>query len=155
MISPISFLSLMFALAYSVKLVLSGTSITVSKKYITFLLCNSINKKVTNLYKKEVNIKIQGVGVGGCDILLQPGETNSSDCWCLWGTINYSFCSYVPTSESFRSNNTNELIVSNGKCPVVTGESLLCSDLSSLGNCYDGAYSCVIDDNGLCGCNSK
>jgi hypothetical protein len=41
-----------------------------------------------------------------------------------------------------------------GKCPIVTGESLLCSDLSSLGNCYNGAYSCTVDEEGLCHCTT-
>lgn len=43
--------------------------------------------KVINNYKKEVNIKIQGAGVGGCDILMEPGTENDTDCWCLWGKI--------------------------------------------------------------------
>jgi hypothetical protein len=46
--------------------------------------------KVANQYGKEVNIKIQGTGVGGCDVVLQPGQEDDGDCWCLWGTINYS-----------------------------------------------------------------
>ena len=29
---------------------------------------------VINEYKKEMNIKIQGSGVGGCDIIMQPGK---------------------------------------------------------------------------------
>ena len=49
---------------------------------------------VTNQYKKEVNVKIQGLGVGGCDIILAPGAVDTSDCWCLWGTLHYSFCAY-------------------------------------------------------------
>ena len=44
--------------------------------------------KVINNYKKEVNVKIQGAGVGGCDVIMQPGDENDSDCWCLWGTIS-------------------------------------------------------------------
>jgi hypothetical protein len=43
--------------------------------------------KVINNYKKEVNIKIQGAGVGGCDILMEPNTENDADCWCLWGNI--------------------------------------------------------------------
>ena len=92
-------------------------------------------------------------GVGGCDIILQPGESNTSDCWCLWGTINYSFCAYskgVTDDKTFpiSSNST----VEQGKCPIVTGESLVCSDIASLGNCYNGGYSCTIDSTGLCHC---
>ena len=43
--------------------------------------------KVINNYKKEINIKIQGSGVGGCDVILEAGAENSADCWCLWGTV--------------------------------------------------------------------
>jgi hypothetical protein len=111
---------------------------------------------VSSSYKKEVNIKIQGTGVGGCDVLLETGETNPSDCWCLWGTINYSFCVYSAGIGDNISNSSAASygIVNQGKCPVITGESLVCSDLSSLGNCYDGAYSCTVDSSGLCHCES-
>lgn len=117
---------------------------------------------VQNNYKKEVNVKIAGAGVGGCDILLQPGESNQYDCWCLWGTVNYGFCSYEQGKVSTYSteavispdNTTDSKNLSTGKCKVVTGESLLCSDVSSLGNCYDGAYSCVIDESGFCHCET-
>jgi hypothetical protein len=44
--------------------------------------------KVINNYKKEINVKIQGSGVGGCDVIMQAGEENYADCWCLWGTIS-------------------------------------------------------------------
>jgi hypothetical protein len=33
----------------------------------------STGLSVINNYKKEMNIKIQGSGVGGCDIIMQPG----------------------------------------------------------------------------------
>jgi hypothetical protein len=89
--------------------------------------------------------------VGGCDVLLNPGVTDASDCWCLWGTINYSFCAYSAGKVTEAANST---IVGDGRCPVVTGESLVCSDLSSLGNCYDKAYACQIDATGLCHCNT-
>ena len=105
-----------------------------------------------------MNIKIQGSGVGGCDVILQPGQVDESDCWCLWGTINYSFCAYKKSPLEFGvAHNETELAkeaVKSGRCPVVTGESLVCSDLSSLGNCYDGSYSCSIDENGLCHCQT-
>lgn len=115
---------------------------------------------ITNNYKKELNIKIQGSGVGGCDIIMQPGDVDTSDCWCLWGTINYSFCAYKPSivggeKEAVDMSNYNStLSVGDGRCPAVTGESLVCSDLSSLGNCYDGSYACEIDTEGLCHCHT-
>jgi hypothetical protein len=118
---------------------------------------------VENHYKKEVNVKIQGLGVGGCDILIQPGDSNPSDCWCLWGTLNYSFCAYTkmsaeeliqqkyaPATEP--NSASNPAAVKSGRCPIITGESLLCSDLTSLGNCYSGGYACQIDVNGFCNC---
>lgn len=120
--------------------------------------------KVYNEYKKEVNVKIKGTGVGGCDILLNQGENNLNDCWCLWGTINYSFCVYtaskVKSDDNIVATNTTSLVdvemdkYETGKCAVVTGESLLCSDVSSLGNCYDKSYTCKIDSSGLCHCSS-
>lgn len=110
---------------------------------------------VENNYKKEINVKIAGSGVGGCDILLQPGESNQNDCWCLWGTVNYGFCSYEQGIGGLNQTETDEKGgLTTGKCKVVTGESLLCSDVSSLGNCYDGAYSCVIDESGFCHCET-
>lgn len=32
--------------------------------------------KVTNTWRKEVNVKVHGEGVGGCDTLLAPGQTD-------------------------------------------------------------------------------
>lgn len=109
---------------------------------------------MTNNYKKELNIKIQGTGIGGCDVILQPGQTDLSDCWCLWGTINYSFCAYSAGGLGGKVPIADNSTVAQGKCPVVTGESLVCSDLSSLGNCYDKSYACTIDSTGLCHCNT-
>jgi hypothetical protein len=106
---------------------------------------------VENQFKDELNIKIQGAGVGGCDILLSNGDINN-ECWCLWGTINYSFCAYKNSPLGLNESNIDEL--KQGKCPVITGESLVCSDLSSLGNCYSGAYSCTVDSEGLCHCKT-
>lgn len=113
---------------------------------------------MTNNFNKEINVKIQGTGVGGCDVILQPGQEDASDCWCLWGTINYSFCAYKKSAFGDSDiNNSTEVVkegVQNGRCPMVTGESLVCSDLSSLGNCYDKSYACTIDEGGLCHCNT-
>jgi hypothetical protein len=86
--------------------------------------------------------------VGGCDILLQSGEENDADCWCLWGTVNYAFCAYNKPLPGF---NSTEL--ESGRCPEVTGETKVCNDLSSLGNCYDSGYVCTIDTEGLCHCD--
>jgi hypothetical protein len=36
----------------------------------------------------DINIKIKGEGVGGCDIIMTPNSTNDHDCECLWGTLN-------------------------------------------------------------------
>jgi hypothetical protein len=67
------------------------------------------------------------------------------------GTINYSFCAYT-ASPLDMLNSTQKEDLKDGKCPVVTGESLKCSDLSSLYNCYDSGYVCTIDEEGLCHC---
>lgn len=109
--------------------------------------------QVSSQYKKEINVKIQGTGVGGCDILLSAGQSNNADCWCLWGTINYSFCAYYKSGVNDAPQIAQNTTVGAGKCPMVTGETLLCSDLSSLGNCYDKGYSCTVNENGLCHCD--
>lgn len=121
---------------------------------------------MTSEYKKELNVKIKGAGLGGCDVIMQPGTVDTNDCWCLWGTLNYAFCAYTKTvtaQDSLNGTVTTVIdesqfeidsnITETGRCPVVTGESLLCSDLDSLGNCYKGAYSCTIDVNGFCHCD--
>jgi len=122
---------------------------------------------VTSDYKKELNIKISGTGVGGCDIVMNQGDVNSNDCWCLWGTLNYVFCAYTKTgveaTDLFNTTTVTTIIdesefevssnvTESGKCPARTGESLVCSDLDSLGNCYKGAYSCNVDVSGFCHC---
>jgi hypothetical protein len=105
-----------------------------------------------------LNIKIQGAGVGGCDIIMNNGQVDSSDCWCLWGTLNYSFCAYYqkPFGEEDSviapSNSTVE--VSDGRCPVITGATLLCKDVTSLGNCYGKGYTCKVASDGTCLCGS-
>lgn len=109
--------------------------------------------KVINNYKKEINVKIQGSGVGGCDVIMQAGEENDADCWCLWGTINYSFCAFQQGHLERTGYNETETTVSNGRCPVAEGEAAVCSDLSGLGNCYNGGYVCTIDSEGLCHCD--
>jgi len=87
---------------------------------------------------------------------LDSGASDQSSCWCLWGTLNYSFCAYKKSL----SNGTEALSDADktssgeGKCPKMTGGSLLCSDLQSLGNCYKGAYQCAVDSSGLCHCDA-
>ena len=134
-------------------LILKSIILLFITNYITFCYAGT-GITVHNNYKKEINVKISGSGVGGCDILLQPGESNESDCWCLWGTINYSFCAYEKGIGDMKNSTVKDDIVGNGRCAVVTGEALTCSDVSSLGNCYDGAYSCEIDVGGLCHCKT-
>lgn len=86
------------------------------------------------------------------------GQENANDCWCMWGTLNYSFCAYYKkTMEEMKEvelnpfNSTSK--VESGRCPAVTGENLLCSDLASLGNCYGKAYACTVDSTGMCHCS--
>lgn len=110
--------------------------------------------------KVELNIKISGTGVGGCDILLSNGETNTQDCWCLWGTLNYSFCAYDKTKALAINSTSSDPVnthTANGRCApsLTTGENLLCEDVASLGNCYDlKGYTCIVDSSGLCHCSS-
>lgn len=83
---------------------------------------------MSNEYKKEVNVKIGGLGVGGCDVVLQPGEANPTDCWCLWGTLHYTFCAYTKVGavekETPIVNNTTSLATADGRCPLITGITL-------------------------------
>jgi hypothetical protein len=105
-----------------------------------------------------LNIKIHGAGLGGCDVIIKPGQTDNSDCNCLWGTLDYAFCAYAPGRGFMTEEEEKELTlpkpteVAAGRCPIVTGETLVCSDLATLGNCYDKGYSCSVESNGLCHC---
>ncbi len=91
-------------------------------------------------------MKIKGAGVGGCDIVLQSGEQNDEDCWCLWGTLNYGFSAYnIPLI-------TDASVREEFESGDVSGDSI-CHDLSSLGNCYDNAYECTISSEGFCHCH--
>ncbi len=119
--------------------------------------------QVANNYKKELNIKIHGAGVGGCDVLIKPGQTDDKDCYCIWGTLDYSFCAYAPGRGYDESKLPEDFPViqrdvstevTAGRCPAITGETLVCSDLASLGNCYGKAYSCSVESNGLCHCSA-
>ena len=117
---------------------------------------------MTNQYRKEVNVKIGGAGVGGCDLILAPGAADLSSCWCLWGTLNYGFCAYTAKigfnneDQSSTLNSTQiEDKAGSGRCPKVTGETALCSDVDSLGNCYGKSYDCFIDVSGLCHCKKN
>jgi len=50
---------------------------------------------VYNDFKDDLNIKISGAGVGGCDVIVESGSQNLQDCDCLWGTVGYKFKAYV------------------------------------------------------------
>jgi hypothetical protein len=67
---------------------------------------------------------------------------------------DYSFCAYSQNPIHGTGLLKNESQVESGKCPVAQGETGVCSDLSSLGNCYDSSYFCKIDSTGLCHCES-
>lgn len=124
--------------------------------FIRIIKIHSYFFQVSTQYKDQLNIKIQGAGFGGCDIILNKGEASDS-CWCLWGTLNYSFCAYRKSRLGEPTNNATEFgmeDIAAGRCPAVTGETLVCSDLNSLGNCYDDAYFCTVNANGLCHCES-
>lgn len=117
--------------------------------------CNLVNKIPVSSSSETLKHFVQFLTIFAC---------SSADCWCLWGTVNYSFCAYTKMSAedmarekyglTLPNNETNPDAVKQGRCPIITGESLLCSDLASLGNCYDGAYSCQVDSNGFCNCQT-
>jgi hypothetical protein len=69
--------------------------------------------------------------------------------------LDYSFCAYQQGHLDSKKETIgyNETEVRNGRCPVAEGEEAVCSDLSGLGNCYNGGYVCTIDTEGLCHCD--
>lgn len=90
---------------------LAGTGITVTNNYkkevngehqgatsMNAVRCVSNTRVTRRLFRvcfrplRDLTVKIQGTGVGGCDIVIQPGETNQSDCWCLWGYALRALC---------------------------------------------------------------
>lgn len=136
--------SVIFVLAFI--FYVSASPITVSNQYSS--------RTVT-----EINVKIiQSTGPGGCDLILKTGDSNSNSCDCFGGVSDYAFCAYTkspvfaPGQNSTDKSNVNV----GGKCPVLTGESLLCSDLASIGKCLGlRGYNCNVDATGLCHCVDK
>ena len=80
--------------------------------------------QVTSNYKKELNIKITGLGIGGCDVIMNTGDINSNDCWCQWGVLNYAFCAYTKTGidakDSFMNGTTVTTIIDESEFEVVS-----------------------------------
>ena len=112
-----------------------------------------INKWNGGLRKTDINVKIEGEGVGGCDIVLPSavnstasGWHNSTACKCLWGTVGYKFHAYVPSLAH------NATLRGSAAAPAI--EIPICSDLVGLGNCYDGSYTCTVTEDKLCHCSS-
>ena len=68
-------------------------------------------------------------------------------------STDYSFCAYQQ-GHMERTSYNDTASLHNGRCPIAEGEEAVCSDLSGLGNCYDGGYICTIDTEGLCHCDS-
>ena len=55
---------------------------------------------VNNFYKHEVNVKIKGEGVGGCDVVLNSSATDPSDCWYSTDTVSVDyFINKIPRNE--------------------------------------------------------
>ena len=122
----------------------------------------------------DVNVKIAGEGVGGCDIVLKPasngtsrGWVNSTACECLWGTVGYKFHVYVPSLSGAVHERGVGVGAAEGSSVALRGggaaaaaaaaaaiEIPICSDLSGLGNCYDGSYTCTLTADKLCHCHS-
>ena len=115
---------------------------------------------MANAYAAPINVKIAGLGLGGCDITLNP-SSQSSACQCIWGTLDYTFCAYTPSStaalhlleESSDQAESFAVAATASGCPTHTGMNLLCSDLKSIGGCYGESYSCQVSSSGLCDCS--
>lgn len=112
-----------------------------------------VNEWNGGLGKTDINVKIEGEGVGGCDVVMKPssnassgGWTNDTTCECLWGTVGYKFHAYVPSILVAR-NATLRGSSASIEIPI-------CSDLVGLGNCYDGPYTCTVSQDKLCHCSS-
>ena len=104
-----------------------------------------------NDYPRDLDIYIHGAGAGGCDTDVSAYGLDDNSCHCVWGTINYVFCAYT-------KNALNAYLptdVGGVGCPSREndGETLLCSDLHNLGNCYNKRYTCTVDITGNCHCN--
>uniref|UniRef100_A0A7S2S9J9 Uncharacterized protein n=1 Tax=Rhizochromulina marina TaxID=1034831 RepID=A0A7S2S9J9_9STRA len=99
----------------------------------------STTVRVVNQHSKAITVSLKGEGVGGCDGAEQPiapNGTDASDCWCLWGTLNYHFYAFDDLHPSM--------------------DYPLCKS-TSIGNCYASGYTCTITDGesartGLCSC---
>jgi len=107
-----------------------------------------INEWNGGLHHSDLNVKIHGEGVGGCDIVMHPANStgpqeDDSSCKCLWGTVNYELSVWLPAIDG-GDNGTNSSV-----------EALpFCSDTRGLGNCYHGPYTCTIGSDKLCHCTS-
>lgn len=44
-------------------------------------------------------------------------------------------------------------VLASDDCPAIDGMTLLCSDNSGLGNCYQKKYECTVSGEGQCGCS--
>ena len=102
--------------------------------------------------KSDLNVKIHGEGVGGCDIIMHPATggnatEDDSSCKCLWGTVGYKMYVWLPDLDE------------NGEDKMLRGFKdnstalPFCSDTSGLGNCYGGHYTCTIGEDKLCHCS--
>lgn len=86
--------------------------------------CSAASISVTSRYTHNtVHVHIHGSGLGGCDFDIGPGETNTGDCSCVWGTLNY---------------------VVEVTSPADAKQLCTSGDLGSIGDCYGGPYTVII-----------
>ena len=116
-----------------------------------------INEWDGGMSHSDLNVKIHGEGVGGCDIVMHPANSSGpteddSSCKCLWGTVNYELTVWIPAvKEDAQPGRTS---VKDGPSGNSSQPDALpfCSDTRGLGNCYGGPYTCTIGADKLCHC---
>jgi hypothetical protein len=117
----------------------------------------------------DLNVKIAGAGVGGCDIIMHPATASGpteddADCACLWGTVGYVFRAWLPVVGGGEDDGDGDDVAAvQGKLRGKGSKSgergsdnstalPFCSDDHGLGNCYGGEYTCTIGEDKLCHC---
>ena len=136
----------------------TGFAIAATASAFVFVASAETQIKVINEWNggighTDLNVKITGEGVGGCDIVMHPAnasgpQENDHDCKCLWGTVGYRFQVWLPSEEDKDDDGRNK---HNNKTLNSTGLPF-CSDSKGLGNCYHSNYVCTIGADKLCHC---
>ena len=145
------------------KVVLAALSVAGTQGWTSIKV---INEWTGGIQHTDLNVKITGEGVGGCDIVMHPAnasgpQVDEGDCRCLWGTVGYRFQVWLPAVDedddkltefgnNDHKNTSNErgLLRKRGNVTALP----FCSDSKGLDNCYHKSYTCTIGADKLCHC---